>query len=40
MEEWGVVQQDAGDTEDWKRKVVKGLANCRKQGKFTRIIDG
>ena len=25
----GVVQQDAGDREGWKRSTVKGLANPR-----------
>ena len=25
----GVVQQDAGDREDWRRRAVKGLANPR-----------
>ena len=29
MKKRGVVQQDAGDREDWRRRVVKGLANPR-----------
>ena len=27
MKKRGVVQQDAGDREGWRRRVVKGLAN-------------
>ena len=40
MRKSGVVQQDAGDREGWRRKAVKGLANPRWRGKFTRIING
>ena len=29
MKERGVVQQDAGDREGWRRRAVKGLANPR-----------
>ena len=29
MRKKGVVQQDAGDMEGWRRRVVKGLANSR-----------
>ena len=36
----GVVQQDAGDREGWRRRAVKGLANPHQLGKFTRIING
>ena len=35
MEKKGVVQQDAGDREGWRR-VVKGLANPCKQEIFAR----
>ena len=28
-EKEGVVQQDAGDREGWRRRAVKGLANPR-----------
>ena len=38
MKKRGVVQQDAGNREGWKR-AVKGLANPRYQGKFIRIIN-
>ena len=27
MKKRGVVQQDEGDSESWRRRVVKGLAN-------------
>ena len=39
MKKRGVVQQDAGDREGWRRRAVKGLANPRWQGKFARIIN-
>ena len=39
MEKRGVVQQDAGDREGWRKRAVKGLANSHLQGKFTRIIN-
>ena len=39
MKKGGVVQQDAGDGASWRRRAVKGLANPRKRGKFTRIIN-
>ena len=29
MKKRGVVQQDAGDREGWRRRAVKGLANPR-----------
>ena len=29
MKKQGVVQQDAGDRENWRRRAVKGLANLR-----------
>ena len=29
MQKRGVVQQDAGDREGWRRRAVKGLANPR-----------
>ena len=29
MKKRGVVQQNAGDREGWRRRVVKGLANSR-----------
>ena len=29
MKKRGVVLQDAGDGEDWRRRAVKGLANPR-----------
>ena len=29
MNKRGVVQQDAGDRESWRRRAVKGLANPR-----------
>ena len=35
----GVVQQDAGNTEGWRRKAVKGLANPCYWRKFARIIN-
>ena len=39
MKKRGVVQQDAGDKEGWRRRVVNGLAKPRYQGKFARIIN-
>ena len=39
MKKRGVVQQDAGDREGWRRRVMKGLANPRYRGKFARIIN-
>ena len=38
MKKRGVVQQDAGDREGWRRRAVNGLANPRWPGKFARII--
>ena len=40
MKKMRVVQQDAGDMEDWGRTAVKGLANPSWQAKFARIING
>ena len=32
MKNSGVVQQDAGDREGWRRRAVKGLANpCQRE---------
>ena len=39
MKKRGVVQQDAGDREGWRRRVVKGLANPVLGVKFARIIN-
>ena len=39
MKKRGVLQQDAGDREGWRRRVVKGLANFHWWGKFARIIN-
>ena len=38
MKKRGVVQQEAGYREGWRRRAVKGLAKPCKQGKFARII--
>ena len=34
MKKRGVVQQDAGDREGWRRRAVKGLANPPLAGKI------
>ena len=40
MKKRGVVQQDAGDREGWRRRrAVKGLAKSCALGKFARIIN-
>ena len=39
MKKKGVVQQDAGDREGWRRRAVKGLANPHWREEFSRIIN-